>query len=39
MDELFASGDWHVTAGSEDEFVQRWTEFLEWTRAEHPGLV
>lgn len=28
----YASGDWHVTEGSEDEFVSRWREFLEWTR-------
>jgi heme-degrading monooxygenase HmoA len=28
----YASGDWHVREGSEDEFVPRWKEFLEWTR-------
>jgi quinol monooxygenase YgiN len=31
------SGDWHVRPGSEDEFVKRWTEFLDWTRASARG--
>src|SRR5262245_36076834 len=35
----FASGDWVVADGKQDEFLQRWTEFLEWTRAEAPGLI
>lgn len=39
MSEPFASGDWRVTPGKEDEFVQRWTEFLTWSRENHPGLV
>jgi quinol monooxygenase YgiN len=33
MNSPYASGDWMVGAGSEEEFVKRWTEFLEWTRA------
>jgi heme-degrading monooxygenase HmoA len=33
------SGDWRVRKGSEDEFVQRWTEFLEWTKANVPGFI
>jgi heme-degrading monooxygenase HmoA len=28
----YASGNWHVKQGNEDQFVARWTEFLEWTR-------
>jgi heme-degrading monooxygenase HmoA len=39
MADHFASGTWHVNEGSEDDFVQRWTELLEWTRGEFPGLV
>ena len=35
----FASGNWHVAAGKEDEFIQRWTEFLNWTRETQPQLV
>ena len=38
MNEDFASGDWRVNAGQEEEFVARWTEFLEWTRGSAPGL-
>lgn len=33
---LYASGNWQVTAGREDEFMQRWTEFLNWTRSAFP---
>jgi len=30
---VYASGNWVVTKGREEEFVRRWTEFLQWTRA------
>jgi heme-degrading monooxygenase HmoA len=33
----FASGNWLVSEGSEDEFVSRWTEFVEWTRDNADG--
>ena len=36
---VYTSGDWHVRAGSEDAFVSRWREFLEYARAEAPGFV
>jgi heme-degrading monooxygenase HmoA len=39
MAEHYASGNWHVKAGNEDDFVARWTEFLRWTREAHPGLA
>ncbi|MFL5796438.1 MAG: antibiotic biosynthesis monooxygenase family protein [Actinomycetota bacterium] len=39
MTESYASGNWHLQQGKEDEFIQRWTEFLEGTRNEHPALV
>jgi heme-degrading monooxygenase HmoA len=32
-DTVYASGNWVVTEGREEEFVRRWTEFLQWTRA------
>ena len=35
----FASGDWLVAEGKEDEFLQRWTEFLDWSKAEAPGFI
>jgi heme-degrading monooxygenase HmoA len=39
MGEYFASGNWQVTKGKENEFVDRWTEFLQWTRETQPELV
>ena len=39
QDRSYASGNWLVTEGKQDEFVARWTEFLGWTRANAPGLV
>lgn len=38
MADFYASGNWHVAKGKEKEFVERWTEFLQWTRKDHPGL-
>lgn len=38
MGDLFASGNWHVRAGQEEEFVQRWKAFLGWTREAHPSM-
>jgi heme-degrading monooxygenase HmoA len=35
----FASGRWLVTEGKQEEFLQRWTEFLKWTKADAPGLI
>jgi heme-degrading monooxygenase HmoA len=39
MAEHYASGSWQVTNGKEDEFMARWTEFLQWTRETQPGLM
>jgi len=39
MSDYYASGNWVVTAGLERDFIQRWQEFLEWTRASTRGLV
>jgi hypothetical protein len=27
----YSSGEWLVRTGSEEEFVQRWTTFIEWS--------
>jgi heme-degrading monooxygenase HmoA len=35
----YSSGEWLVRAGSEQEFIQRWTAFIEWTLKEAPGAV
>jgi heme-degrading monooxygenase HmoA len=35
----YTSGDWWVRAGSEEAFVARWREFLEYARASAPGFV
>jgi quinol monooxygenase YgiN len=35
----YASGNWHVKEEKEQEFVERWTEFLRWTRSAYPSLV
>ena len=39
MADLFASGNWHVMQGREDEFIERWTVFLRWTRSTQPALI
>lgn len=38
MNANYASGTWQVADGSADEFIDRWREFLGWTRDKHPGL-
>lgn len=38
MTKAYASGNWHVGDGKESEFVDRWREFLGWTRENHPTL-
>jgi len=38
MSDQYASGNWVVNRGRENEFIERWTEFLEWTRASARGL-
>jgi quinol monooxygenase YgiN len=35
----YSSGEWLVRAGSEEEFVQRWTIFIEWSSNNAPGAV
>ena len=39
MGKAFASGTWHVAEGKEMEFVDRWTELLEWTNSTQPDLT
>jgi quinol monooxygenase YgiN len=35
----YSSGDWRVIPGSEDAFITRWTEFLEWTWGRAHGFL
>jgi len=35
--EFWASGNWTVKAGSEDEFVERWRAWLDWTSKNAAG--
>ncbi|WP_405808026.1 antibiotic biosynthesis monooxygenase [Streptomyces sp. NBC_00210] len=35
----WASGSWHVTDGKADEFIERWTEFLTWTKQANEGFL
>lgn len=39
VSQTFASGNWVVTSGREDEFISRWTEFLQWTKVSAPGFI
>jgi heme-degrading monooxygenase HmoA len=39
MTDHYASGTWQVTPGCEEQFVQRWTEFLTWSRGTFPAMV
>lgn len=33
----FTQGNWHVKQGQEDEFIGRWTEFVEWAAKNSEG--
>jgi heme-degrading monooxygenase HmoA len=35
--ESYASGNWRVKEGNEEEFISRWVDFLEWTRDNAEG--
>ena len=37
--EHYASGNWSVSEGKEDEFIAGWREWLEWSRDNAPGLI
>lgn len=32
MTNYFTSGSWYVTPGREDQFIERWTEMVSWSR-------
>ena len=38
MSDCYASGSWVVNRGLEKDFIQRWMEFLQWTRSSTAGL-
>jgi heme-degrading monooxygenase HmoA len=33
----YTSGDWRVKEGNEQEFIDRWTEFVTWTKESSNG--
>jgi heme-degrading monooxygenase HmoA len=33
----YSSGEWLVRPGSEEEFIEAWTTFIEWTLDNAPG--
>lgn len=35
----WSSGKWQVKEGNADEFVERWREFLTWTKEAHQGCL
>jgi heme-degrading monooxygenase HmoA len=35
----YSSGEWLVRPESEQEFIERWTSFIEWTLKEAEGAV
>lgn len=35
----YASGNWHVTDDKGDEFMERWTTFLTWTKDANEGFM
>ncbi|NWF26889.1 antibiotic biosynthesis monooxygenase [Streptomyces sp. PKU-EA00015] len=35
----WSSGNWHVTEGKADDFIDAWTEFLAWTKGANEGFV
>jgi heme-degrading monooxygenase HmoA len=37
--ENWASGDWMVKEGKQDEFVERWKDWLGWSSQNIPGFV
>jgi heme-degrading monooxygenase HmoA len=36
-EKAYTSGDWRVTEGREEEFVQAWTEFTSWSHENASG--
>jgi len=35
----WSSGKWQVKDGNADEFIDRWREFLTWTKEAHQGFL
>ena len=35
----WSSGNWQVSAGKAEEFIDRWREFLTWTREANDGFL
>jgi heme-degrading monooxygenase HmoA len=39
MTELYSSGTWYVSPGCEEQFVERWTELISWSRQTFPAMA
>ncbi len=39
MSDTYASGNWHVKEGNEEAFIAAWSDFMQWARKDHSGLV
>ena len=39
MGKCFSTTSWQVKDGKQEEFVGRWTTFLNWTRETQDGLI
>jgi quinol monooxygenase YgiN len=37
--QFYGSGEWLVREGNEEDFVERWTTFIEWSLDNAPGAV
>ena len=37
IEQPYASGRWLVNPGSDDEFIERWTTFTQWSLENIPG--
>lgn len=35
MADVYASGQWYVEAGREDEFIRRWRDYVGWGQSAH----
>jgi heme-degrading monooxygenase HmoA len=38
MSKCFSTTNWQVKEGKQEEFIKRWTNFLNWTRETQDGL-
>ncbi len=39
MADNYASGTWHVKDGRDEDFIERWKEFIRWSRETYPAML